>query len=145
MYYLTFENDVFIDTDLDLKYLKKLLNKYLEKTDFFQVIALGEDKLIKKLLRDYAAYDEDGEYEEIFQGPTDDDFKKVILDNFLNEKNIPNFYKLSLYQGDKLKFEVLNYGEEVSIYGFDQKQVEEAYKKLEEDYGIKNINIVVEK
>ena len=57
MYYLTFENDVFIDTDLDLKYLKKLLKKYLEKTDFFQVIALGEDKLIKKLLRDYAAYD----------------------------------------------------------------------------------------
>lgn len=85
MYYLTFENDVFIDTDLDLKYLKKLLKKYLEKTDFFQVIALGEDKLIKKLLRDYAAYDEDGEYEEIFQGPTDDDFKKVILDNFLNK------------------------------------------------------------
>lgn len=27
MYYLTFENDVFIDTDLDLKYLKKLLKK----------------------------------------------------------------------------------------------------------------------
>lgn len=44
-----------------------------------------------------------------------------------------------------MKFEVLNYGEEVSIYGFDQKQVEKAYKKLEEDYGIKNINIVVEK
>ena len=27
MYYLTFENDVFIDTDLDLKYLKKAIEK----------------------------------------------------------------------------------------------------------------------
>ncbi len=144
MYYVTFENDVFIDPCLDLSYLKEILTEYLEKTDFFQIIVLKEDEENKNFLEEYSAYNEENEYEEIFQGPIDEEFSKELLKEFLNEKNIPKFYDLRLYIDDKIKLEILNYGEEVSLYNFDEEEVQEIYKDLLKKYPIKDITIAVD-
>lgn len=144
MYYVTFENDVFIDPCLDLSYLKEILTEYLEKTDFFQIIVLKEDEENKNFLEEYSAYNEENEYEEIFQGPIDKEFSKELLKEFLNEKNIPKFYDLRLYIDDKIKLEILNYGEEVSLYNFDEEEVQEIYKELLKKYPIKDITIAVD-
>lgn len=144
MYYVTFENDVFIDPCLDLSYLKEILTEYLEKTDFFQIIVLKEDEENKNFLEEYSAYNEENEYEEIFQGQIDEEFSKELLKEFLNEKNIPKFYDLRLYIDDKIKLEILNYGEEVSLYNFDEEEVQEIYKDLLKKYPIKDITIAVD-
>ena len=79
MYYINFENDVFIDENIDLSHLKDLVRIYLNRCDSYQIKILKEDDKSKKIVEDFAVYaDEDG-YEYIFQGIVDEDFKKIIL------------------------------------------------------------------
>lgn len=144
MYYINFENDVFIDENIDLSHLKDLVRIYLNRCDSYQIKILKEDDKSKKIVEDFAVYaDEDG-YEHIFQGIVDEDFKKIILKNLIGE-NALNFMGISLYDDGILKLEILNYGSEVYIYGFDEKTVVEFSDELEKVYGIREVNVYIEK
>lgn len=143
MYYINFENDVFIDENIDLSHLKDLVRIYLNRCDSYQIKILKEDDKSKKIVEDFAVYaDEDG-YEYIFQGIVDEDFKKIILKNLIGE-NVLNFMGISLYDDGILKLEILNYGSEVYIYGFDEKTVVEFSDELEKVYGIREVNVYIE-
>ena len=143
MYYINFENDVFIDENIDLSHLKDLVRIYLNRCDSYQITVLKEDKKSKKIVDDLAVYSDENGYEYILQGIIDEDFKKLILENLIGESAL-NFMGLSLYDDGILKLEILNYGSEVYIYGFDKKTVVEFADELEKVYGIKEVNVYID-
>lgn len=143
MYYINFENDVFIDENIDLSHLKDLVRIYLNRCDSYQITILKEDKKSKKILDDFAVYSDENGYEFILQGIVDDDFKDMILKNLIGDMAL-NFMGLSLYDDGILKLEILNYGSEVYIYGFDEKTVVEFSDELEKVYGIKEVNVYID-
>ncbi|MDU3456860.1 MAG: hypothetical protein E7F47_03065 [Peptoniphilus harei] len=143
MYYINFENDVFIDENIDLSHLKDLVRVYLNRCDSYQITILKEDKKSKKILDDFAVYSDENGYEYILQGIVDDDFKEMILKNLIGDMAL-NFMGLSLYDDGILKLEILNYGSEVYIYGFDEKTVVEFSDELEKVYGIKEVNVYID-
>lgn len=143
MYYINFENDVFIDENIDLSHLKDLVRIYLNRCDSYQITILKEDKKSKKILDDFAVYSDENGYEYILQGIVDDDFKDMILKNLIGDMAL-NFMGLSLYDDGILKLEILNYGSEVYIYGFDEKTVVEFSDELEKVYGIKEVNVYID-
>lgn len=143
MYYINFENDVFIDENIDLSHLKDLVRIYLNRCDSYQITILKEDKKSKKILDDFAVYSDENGYEYIFQGIVDEDFKEMILKNLIGDMAL-NFMGLSLYDDGILKLEILNYGSEVYIYGFDEKTVVEFSDELEKVYGIKEVNVYID-
>ena len=143
MYYINFENDVFIDENIDLSHLKDLVRIYLNRCDSYQITILKEDKKSKKILDDFAVYSDENGYEFILQGIVDDDFKDMILKNLIGDMAL-NFMDLSLYDDGILKLEILNYGSEVYIYGFDEKTVVEFSDELEKVYGIKEVNVYID-
>lgn len=143
MYYINFENDVFIDENIDLSHLKDLVRIYLNRSDSYQITILKEDKKSKKILDDFAVYSDENGYEYILQGIVDDDFKEMILKNLIGDMAL-NFMGLSLYDDGILKLEILNYGSEVYIYGFDEKTVVEFSDELEKVYGIKEVNVYID-
>lgn len=143
MYYINFENDVFIDENIDLSHLKDLVRIYLNRCDSYQITILKEDKKSKKILDDFAVYSDENGYEFILQGIVDDDFKEMILKNLIGDMAL-NFMGLSLYDDGILKLEILNYGSEVYIYGFDEKTVVEFSDELEKVYGIKEVNVYID-
>lgn len=143
MYYINFENDVFIDENIDLSHLKDLVRIYLGRCDSYQITLLKEDNKSKKLVDDLAVYSDENGYEYILQGIIDEDFKKLILENLIGESAL-NFMGLNLYDDGILKLEILNYGSEVYIYGFDKKTVVEFADELEKVYGIKEVNVYID-
>lgn len=143
MYYINFENDVFIDENIDLSHLKDLVRIYLNRCDSYQITILKEDKKSKKILDDFAVYSDENGYEYILQGIVDEDFKEMILKNLIGDMAL-NFMDLSLYDDGILKLEILNYGSEVYIYGFDEKTVVEFSDELEKVYGIKEVNVYID-
>lgn len=143
MYYINFENDVFIDENIDLSHLKDLVRIYLNRCDSYQITILKEDKKSKKILDDFAVYSDENGYEYILQGIVDDDFKEMILKNLIGDMAL-NFMGLSLYDDGILKLEILNYGSEVYIYGFDEKTVVEFSDELEKVYGIREVNVYID-
>lgn len=143
MYYINFENDVFIDENIDLSHLKDLVRIYLNRCDSYQITILKEDKKSKKILDDFAVYSDENGYEYILQGIIDEDFKEMILKNLIGDMAL-NFMGLSLYDDGILKLEILNYGSEVYIYGFDEKTVVEFSDELEKVYGIKEVNVYID-
>ncbi|MDU2502995.1 MAG: hypothetical protein E7D08_02000 [Peptoniphilus harei] len=143
MYYINFENDVFIDENIDLSHLKDLVRIYLNRCDSYQITILKEDKKSKKILDDFAVYSDENGYEYILQGIVDEDFKEMILKNLIGDMAL-NFMGLSLYDDGILKLEILNYGSEVYIYGFDEKTVVEFSDELEKVYGIKEVNVYID-
>lgn len=143
MYYINFENDVFIDENIDLSHLKDLVRIYLNRCDSYQITILKEDKKSKKILDDFAVYSDENGYEFILQGIVDDDFKEMILKNLIGDMAL-NFMGLSLYDDGILKLEILNYGSEVYIYGFDEKTVVEFSDELEKVYGIREVNVYID-
>ncbi|MDU1023107.1 MAG: hypothetical protein E7A44_04230 [Peptoniphilus harei] len=144
MYYINFENDIFIDQEIDLRPIYDILRIYLNKCDSYQVKILKEDAKSKKLLEDFAVYSDEDGYEYIYQGIVDEDFKKVILENLIGDASL-NFMGISLYDDGILKLEILNYGSEVYIYGFDEKSVVAFSEELEKVYGIKDLNVYIDK
>lgn len=143
MYYINFENDVFIDENIDLSHLKDLVRIYLNMCDSYQITILKEDKKSKKILDDFAVYSDENGYEYILQGIVDEDFKEMILKNLIGNMAL-NFMGLSLYDDGILKLEILNYGSEVYIYGFDKKAVVEFSDELEKVYGIREVNVYID-
>lgn len=143
MYYINFENDVFIDENIDLSHLKDLVRIYLNRCDSYQITILKEDKKSKKILDDFAVYSDENGYEYILQGIIDEDFKEMILKNLIGDMAL-NFMGLSLYDDGILKLEILNYGSEVYIYGFDEKTVVEFSDEIEKVYGIKEVNVYID-
>lgn len=143
MYYINFENDVFIDENIDLSHLKDLVRIYLNRCDSYQITILKEDKKSKKILDDFAVYSDENGYEYILQGIVDEDFKEMILKNLIGDMAL-NFMGLSLYDDGILKLEILNYGSEVYIYGFNEKTVVEFSDELEKVYGIKEVNVYID-
>lgn len=143
MYYINFENDVFIDENIDLSHLKDLVRIYLNRCDSYQITILKEDKKSKKILDDFAVYSDENGYEYILQGIVYEDFKEMILKNLIGDMAL-NFMGLSLYDDGILKLEILNYGSEVYIYGFDEKTVVEFSDELEKVYGIKEVNVYID-
>lgn len=143
MYYINFENDVFIDENIDLSHLKDLVRIYLNRCDSYQITILKEDKKSKKILDDFAVYSDENGYEYILQGIVDEDFKEMILKNLIGNMAL-NFMGLSLYDDGILKLEILNYGSEVYIYGFDKKTVVEFSDELEKVYGIREVNVYID-
>ncbi len=143
MYYINFENDVFIDENIDLSHLKDLVRIYLNRCDSYQITILKEDKKSKKILDDFAVYSDENGYEYILQGIVDEDFKEMILKNLIGDMAL-NFMGLSLYDDGILKLEILNYGSEVYIYGFDEKTVVEFSDELQKVYGIKEVNVYID-
>lgn len=143
MYYINFENDVFIDENIDLSHLKDLVRIYLNRCDSYQITILKEDKKSKKILDDFAVYSDENGYEYVLQGIVDEDFKEMILKNLIGDMAL-NFMGLSLYDDGILKLEILNYGSEVYIYGFDEKTVVEFSDELEKVYGIKEVNVYID-
>ncbi|MEQ2400012.1 hypothetical protein [Peptoniphilus hominis (ex Hitch et al. 2025)] len=109
MYYINFENDVFIDEEIDLRPISDILKIYLNKCDSYQIKILKDDKKSKKLVEEFAVYSDEDGYEYIFQGIIDDDLKKMILENLIGETAL-NFMGISLYDDGILKLEILNYG-----------------------------------
>lgn len=143
MYYINFENDVFIKEEIDLSPVSDILKIYLNKCDSYQIKVLKEDKKSKKLVEEFAVYSDEDGYEYIFQGIIDEDFKKMILDNLIGDVAL-NFMGISLYNDGILKLEIINYGSEVYIYGFDEKSVVEFSEELEKIYGIKDLNVYMD-
>lgn len=143
MYYINFENDVFIDENIDLSHLKDLVRIYLNRCDSYQITILKEDKKSKKFLDEFAVYSDENGYEYILQGIIDEEFKKIILKNLIGHMAL-NFMGLSLYDDGILKLEILNYGSEVYIYGFDEKTVVEFSDELEKVYGIEEVNVYID-
>lgn len=144
MYYINFENDVFIDENIDLSHIKDILRIYLNRCDSYQITLLKDDEKSKKVVDEFAVYSDENGYEYIFQGIIDEDFKKTILENLIGEMAL-NFMGISLYDDGILKLEILNYGSEVYIYGFDEKTVVKFSEELEKVYGIKEVNVYIEK
>lgn len=144
MYYINFENDVFIDQEIDLRPIYDILRIYLNKCDSYQIKILKEDSKSKKLVEDFAVYSDEDGYEYIYQGIVDEDFKKMILENLIGDASL-NFMGISLYDDGILKLEILNYGSEVYIYGFDEKSVVAFSEELEKVYGIKDLNVYIDK
>lgn len=144
MYYINFENDVFIDENIDLSHIKDILRIYLNRCDSYQITLLKDDEKSKKIVDEFAVYSDENGYEYIFQGIIDKDFKKTILENLIGEIAL-NFMGISLYDDGILKLEILNYGSEVYIYGFDEKTVVKFSEELEKVYGIKEVNVYIEK
>ncbi|OLR65688.1 hypothetical protein [Peptoniphilus porci] len=143
MYYINFENDVFIKEEIDLSPVSDILKIYLNKCDSYQIKVLKEDKKSKKLVEEFAVYSDEDGYEYIFQGIIDEDFKKMILDNLIGDVAL-NFMGISLYNDGILKLEIINYGSEVYIYGFDEKSVVEFSEELEKIYGVKDLNVYMD-
>lgn len=143
MYYINFENNVFIEEDIDLNPVFDILKIYLNKCDSYQIKVLKEDEKSKKLVEEFAVYSDEDGYEYIFQGIIDEDFKKMILDNLIGDVAL-NFMGINLYNDGILKLEIINYGSEVYIYGFDEKSVVEFSEELEKIYGIKNLNVYMD-
>ena len=143
LYYINFENDVFIDEEIDLRPISDILKIYLNKCDSYQIKILKDDKKSKKLVEEFAVYSDEDGYEYIFQGIMDEDFKKMILENLIGEAAL-NFMDISLYDDGILKLEILNYGSEVYIYGFDEKSVVAFSEELEKVYGIRDLNVYIE-
>ncbi|MDY3902837.1 hypothetical protein [Peptoniphilus sp.] len=143
MYYINFENNVFIEEKIDLNPVFDILKIYLNKCDSYQIKVLKEDKKSKKLVEEFAVYSDEDGYEYIFQGIIDEDFKKMILDNLIGDVAL-NFMGINLYNDGILKLEIINYGSEVYIYGFDEKSVVEFSEELEKIYGIKNLNVYMD-
>ncbi|WP_071026962.1 hypothetical protein [Peptoniphilus raoultii] len=141
MYYLTFENEIFFDGNLDISFLKDLVRLYLGKADFFEIRSLEEDKIAREFIKNYGAYDENESFEEIGSGIIDEDLRDGLLNILLKDKQTLNFYKLSLFRENILIMEILNYGEEVSIYNLNEKEVVNLANELESLYGLKEINI----
>ena len=144
MYYINFENDVFIDENIDLSHIKDILRIYLNRCDSYQITLLKDDEKSKKIVDEFAVYSDENGHEYIFQGIIDEDFKKTILENLIGEMAL-NFMGISLYDDGILKLEILNYGSEVYIYGFDEKTVVKFSEELEKVYGIKEVNVYIEK
>lgn len=144
MYYINFENDVFIDENIDLSHIKDILRIYLNRCDSYQITLLKDDEKSKKIVNEFAVYSDENGYEYVFQGIIDEDFKKTILENLIGEMAL-NFMGISLYDDGILKLEILNYGSEVYIYGFDEKTVVKFSEELEKVYGIKEVNVYIEK
>lgn len=144
MYYINFENDVFIDENIDLSHVKDILRIYLNRCDSYQITLLKDDEKSKKIVDEFAVYSDENGYEYIFQGIIDEDFKKTILENLIGQMAL-NFMGISLYDDGILKLEILNYGSEVYIYGFDEKTVVKFSEELEKVYGIKEVNVYIEK
>lgn len=144
MYYINFENDVFIDENIDLSHIKDILRIYLNRCDSYQITLLKDDEKSKKIGDEFAVYSDENGYEYIFQGIIDEDFKKTILENLIGQMAL-NFMGISLYDDGILKLEILNYGSEVYIYGFDEKTVVKFSEELEKVYGIKEVNVYIEK
>ena len=67
----------------------------------------------------------------------------MILDNLIGDVAL-NFMGINLYNDGILKLEIINYGSEVYIYGFDEKSVVEFSEELEKIYGIKNLNVYMD-
>lgn len=143
MYYINFENNVFIEEKIDLNPVFDILKIYLNKCDSYQIKVLKEDEKSKKLVEEFAVYSDEDGYEYIFQGIIDEDFKKMILDNLIGDVAL-NFMGINLYNDGILKLEIINYGSEVYIYGFDEKSVVEFSEELEKIYGIKNLNVYMD-
>lgn len=143
MYYINFENDVFIEEKVDLRPVLDILRIYLNKCDSYQIKILKDDGKSKKLVEEFAVYSDEDGYEFIFQGIIDEDFKKMILENLLGEAAL-NFMGISLYDDGILKLEILNYGSEVYIYGFDEKSVVAFSEELEKVYGIGDLNVYMD-
>lgn len=143
MYYINFEKDVFIDEDVDLKPIYDILKIFLNRCDSYQIKSLKEDINSKKIVEEFAVYTNENGYELIFQGIVDDEFKKVILDNLIGDSAL-NFMGINLYDDGILKLEILNYGSEVYIYGFDAKSVVKFSEELESIYGIKDLNVYMD-
>lgn len=143
MYYINFENDVFIHDEIDLRPISDILKIFLNKCDSYQIKILKDDKKSKKLVEEFAVYSDEDGYEYIFQGIIDEDFKKMILENLIGETAL-NFMGISLYEDGILKLEILNYGSEVYIYGFDEKSVVAFSEELEKVYGIRDLNVYIE-
>lgn len=144
MYYINFENDVFIDENIDLSHIKDILRIYLNRCDSYQITLLKDDEKSKKVVDEFAVYSDENGYEYIFQGIIDEDFKKTILENLIGQMAL-NFMGINLYDDGILKLEILNYGSEVYIYGFDEKTVVKFSEELEKVYGIKEVNVYIEK
>lgn len=140
MYYLSFENDVFLDENLDLRYIEDILRIYLDKTDSYEIKILKENKSMEGPVEEFAVYSNENAYEYIFQGIIDDEFKEMLLKNLLGD-NALKFFGISLFNDGKLLFESINYGSEIYIFGFDEHSVVDFSKELEKLYGIKNINV----
>lgn len=47
LYYINFENDVFIDDEIDLRPISDILKIYLNKCDSYQIKILKDDKKSK--------------------------------------------------------------------------------------------------
>ena len=135
--------DRFIDENIDLSHLKDLVRIYLNRCDSYQITILKEDKKSKKILDDFAVYSDENGYEYILQGIVDEDLKEMILKNLIGHMAL-NFMGLSLYDDGILKLEILNYGSEVYIYGFDKKTVVEFSDELEKVYGIREVNVYID-
>lgn len=143
LYYINFENDVFIDDEIDLRPISDILKIYLNKCDSYQIKILKDDKKSKKLVEEFAVYSDEDGYEYIFQGIIDEDFKKMILENLIGKAAL-NFMCISLYDDGILKLEILNYGSEVYLYGFDEKSVVAFSEELEKVYGIRDLNVYID-
>lgn len=140
MFYINFENDVFIDDNLDLRFIKDLLKINLKKSDSYEIKILKDDKEIKNLIEDFTVYSDENSFEYIYQGIIDEEFEEILLENLLG-KNALNFFGISLFDDGKLTFESVNYGSEVYLFGFDEHSVVEAVKDLEQVYGLCDINV----
>ena len=68
----------------------------------------------------------------------------MILENLIGDASL-NFMGISLYDDGILKLEILNYGSEVYIYGFDEKSVVAFSEEPEKVYGIKDLNVYIDK
>ncbi|MFR2892667.1 hypothetical protein [Peptoniphilus grossensis] len=143
MYYINFENDVFINDEIDLRPISDILKIYLNKCDSYQIKILKDDKKAKKLVEEFAVYSDEDGCEYIFQGIIDEDFKKMILENLIAKAAL-NFMGISLYDDGILKLEILNYGSEVYLYGFDEKSVVAFSEELEKVYGIRDLNVYID-
>ncbi len=140
MFYISFENDVFIDDNLDLRFIKDLLKINLKKSDAYELKILKEDKEMKESIEEFAVYSDENAYEYIYQGLIDDEFTNALLENLLGE-NALKFFGISLFDDGKLTFESVNYGSEIYIFGFNEHSVVEVVKELEQVYGLYDINV----
>lgn len=140
MYYINFENDVFIDENLDFRFMEDLVRINLQKSDSYELKILKENKDIKKKVEDIAVYSDENVFEYIYQGIIDEDFKEMLLKNLL-DKNALKIFGISLFDDGKLTFESINFGSEVYLFGFNEHSVVDVVSELEQVYGIDEINV----
>lgn len=140
MYYINFENDVFIDENLDFRFMEDLVRINLQKSDSYELKILKENKDIKKKVEDIAVYSDENVFEYIYQGIIDEDFKEMLLKNLL-DKNALKIFGISLFDDGELTFESINFGSEVYLFGFNEHSVVDVVSELEQVYGIDEINV----